>query len=434
MVAQFEKRLNSPRHTNPIKVDFTPIDRKENDGISRNLSFQSSSDDKTQKLDEYEWLTVMGNFVDALHNFRHASRLQLPQGIGVDVEPVNNTGRKIKIALIDDGVNFRHPSFSNQLQHGKSFDSGVGTNHKVRGAPGSPVPHYSSFTTHGTFMALQIKRMCPDAYIYVFKIDVIPRGDDPPTFRAQSAADVSTKETFQSMFFTDWRLQALESVVQGDFDIISISWTIVRENDEIGTQIDRIKIALQEAANKALVFCSAPDIGASLDTQRHYPYNFKDDSRSPIRSLFRIGAATAKGKTLDWADTPVDYILPGERVTMREDDQVFELDKKPETGSSVATALAAGLAALIIDCVRLAADYNSNGRMTEERVTLLAKIGTPEGMTTAFRAINDGRTGGTLAVESFFRERAKKLENQDISEKEKWEMIASMARLLVPGS
>ena len=101
-----------------------------------------------------------------------------------------------------------------------------------------------------------------------------------------------------------------------------------------------------------LMFCSSPDEG-----------NFKklDYPSGPWRErFFRIGAAGADGRI--FAYTPEDgitFVLPGVDVVK---DQAGSgsvdgitgrlVDFKYETGSSVATALAAGLAAMIIYCVK----------------------------------------------------------------------------------
>ncbi|KAG4220836.1 hypothetical protein PC116_g30685 [Phytophthora cactorum] len=105
------------------------------------------------------------------------------------------------------------------------------------------------------------------------------------------------------------------------------------------------------------MFCSAPDEGKF--TELDYP-------SGPWRDrFFRIGAARADGTVFPWTpDDGITYVLPGVDVikeqagrrsfeTNSSGDAVSrEMDVKYETGSSVATALAAGLAAMIIYCVK----------------------------------------------------------------------------------
>lgn len=117
---------------------------------------------------------------------------------------------------------------------------------------------------------------------------------------------------------------------------------------------------------KALMFCSAPDEGKFIEFD--YP-------SGPWRDrFFRIGAAHADGSMFRWTPDDVTYLLPGVDVIKDQqqageggdgnespphesggsDSVITQLvdDFKYETGSSVATALAAGLAALIIYCVK----------------------------------------------------------------------------------
>jgi len=53
------------------------------------------------------------------------------------------------------------------------------------------------------------------------------------------------------------------------------------------------------------------------------------------------------------AVTNLDFIIPGHRVEEQENSRVTLTKRNPQTGSSIAIALAAGLAALMIHCVRL---------------------------------------------------------------------------------
>ncbi|KAK4080975.1 hypothetical protein Trihar35433_2080 [Trichoderma harzianum] len=109
--------------------------------------------------------------------------------------------------------------------------------------------------------------------------------------------------------------------------------------------------AAQAVDRKVLMFCSAPDDGKF--TELDYPSGPWPDH------FFRIGAAAADGTIFKWTpEVGITYVLPGvevvvnrslharERLTKRVD------DFKYETGSSVATALAAGLAAMIIYCIK----------------------------------------------------------------------------------
>jgi hypothetical protein len=150
-----------------------------------------------------------------------------------------------------------------------------------------------------------------------------------------------------------------------------MSWSVQRNDSEDEAvnntrDLNRLKRSLQKASNdlqdsrrkklgkETLLFCSAPDIGQSSLKNSHYPFNCERVSK-----IFRIGTAQATGKAYPWAGDQVGFIFPGENVGMKSTDMVRpNEDNVPKTGSSVATALAAGLAAMIIHCVRIGAVYN----------------------------------------------------------------------------
>lgn len=99
------------------------------------------------------------------------------------------------------------------------------------------------------------------------------------------------------------------------------------------------------------MFCSAPDDGKF--TELDYPSGPWPDH------FFRIGAAAADGTIFKWTpDVGITYVLPGVEVVVNRSLHARERltkrvgDVEYETGSSVATALAAGLAAMIIYCIK----------------------------------------------------------------------------------
>lgn len=147
------------------------------------------------------------------------------------------------------------------------------------------------------------------------------------------------------------------------------------------------------------MFCSAPDGGKF--TELDYPSGpWRDD-------FFRIGAAHADGTVFRWTpDDGITYVLPGVDVIKEQvGNSSFDTssargitqrvaDFKYETGSSVATALAAGLAAMIIYCVKTSIlalkTVNQNKgpivgiAIPDDGATLIAK---PEAMKRAFASL-----------------------------------------------
>jgi hypothetical protein len=220
--------------------------------------------------------------------------------------------------------------------------------------------------------------------------------------------------------------QAVEDAVKRGFDIISISWSVQRDDSDNEAKnntvdLERLRKSLLLASSsqknqqgkkigkETLLFCSAPDKGQSKLKDSHYPFNCEG-----ITKMFKIGAAQATGKEYPWTGDQVDFLLPGENVVMAPSDQSMSGDNLPRTGSSVATALAAGLAAMIIHCVRLSAlcniDVKSHSGVAHERAVRAIK--TFDSMKAAFLRISEtqpGKTDRRLGVETFFKQAGKNL-------------------------
>ncbi|KAI8220105.1 hypothetical protein K4K54_008892 [Colletotrichum sp. SAR 10_86] len=146
--------------------------------------------------------------------------------------------------------------------------------------------------------------------------------------------------------------RAIEAALEKKATIISMSWTIPLPKD--GTR-EKFKLdaVLQKACKqKVLMFCSPPD---SLAKEDHYPWAYKPES------MFLIGAAHSDGTQYNLAGNKVNYTFPGVNVnlgfgtTQRKGLTKSIALTKESTGSSIATALAAGLAALITSCFKASA-------------------------------------------------------------------------------
>ena len=128
-----------------------------------------------------------------------------------------------------------------------------------------------------------------------------------------------------------------------------MSWTI-KKTDENASHIEDLEKTVKLAAtNRILMFCAASDGGAVTDQ------TFPAESQREL--VFKIGAATEEGKAWKWVgeEKNIDFIFPGHEVVKERYDEALLQKGNVLTGSSVATALAAGLAALVLDCVQIAA-------------------------------------------------------------------------------
>ncbi|EAA34359.1 subtilisin-like protein [Neurospora crassa] len=221
----------------------------------------------------------------------------------------------IKVALIDDGVDIMKLDLTPaQCLGGRTFCPRSGPHDMCKNHP-----HYISSAGHGTIMAEAILEVCPRASLLVLKLEDLPSKNGNREITTQSA------------------VKAIKKAVQKRVDIISMSWTI--DVDES----DPAKNDLEEAITSAsklgiLMFCSAKDNGA--DNRQTYP------AKAASEKIFKIGAALESGVADEWVGDLrlLDFTFPGSKK---------EYNGMTIFGSSIATAYAAGLVALILYCVQV---------------------------------------------------------------------------------
>lgn len=137
---------------------------------------------------------------------------------------------------------------------------------------------------------------------------------------------------------------------------MSMSWTIRRNDSDKKQQDDwaELEKAIGAAVNKGiLLFCAAPDDGTISDGtfDAHLPVGSKERSR-----IFRVGAASANNTKGEYTASQAQFLFPGQDIEQPDlSEKAMGSPVPVHPASSIATALAAGLAALIMDCVRLAA-------------------------------------------------------------------------------
>lgn len=286
---------------------------------------------------------------------------------------------EVKIVLIDDGV-------------GLPTLDGYGVLKPLRGMSYPPrngekeLPWYQSANGHGTTMAKMIVRINPFVLLYVIRIHETTSytsGVVKRSIFARSAGD------------------AIEAAIQKRPDIISMSWTIKRfikevKQDSYQTEkksadeddIDFLADAIKKAKAKGiLMFCSASD-NIEHRAMESLPY-----SAAP-ESIFRIGSATSSGQrdALSEDRQHINYFFPGINVGESRNPR-STAPIQYHDGSSVATALAAGLASLILHCTRVLAHCSENKIANQQLFCDLAKkLPLPEHMKTAFNSIHEGKT------------------------------------------
>lgn len=205
-----------------------------------------------------------------------------------------------------------------------------------------------------------------------------------------------------------------------------MSWTIDSDGNDQG--IGLLKTALADAEKKPiLLFCAAQDQGVKLDT------SFPGESSV----CFKIGAASSWGtahESTGTSNNQVDYIFPGQNIA-QDGSGSQRFDKTPLlSGSSVATAFAAGLAALILRCVQCAAQcYKEDDRDEDAQKmnTHFKALKQRKRMQQAFESIGEIKVDHTkyLQVWEVFGKIGTHVKDDDPIEKKGW--IIKVAEHLV---
>lgn len=132
-----------------------------------------------------------------------------------------------------------------------------------------------------------------------------------------------------------------------------MSWTFERTaKNETVLEKDLTEAVKRAATKEILMFCSTGDKGGCKNGQI-FP--------ACLDGVFRIGAANSSGK--ERAETEIDshYLLPGENLQTEMPSHIKSGVVSPVSGSSLATALASGLAALLLYCI----DCKDNKKLRE---------------------------------------------------------------------
>ncbi|KAI0436066.1 hypothetical protein F4803DRAFT_573033 [Xylaria telfairii] len=227
----------------------------------------------------------------------------------------------IKVALLDNGVDpVYRGNWANLHSEGWPL---VDSGEREEGLE----CFYFSTNQHGSKIASLIRRVCPFITIYIAKLD------------AKSSEDLRDRS-----FSLRQATEAIKWATKQGVDIISMSWNVHVVNGQAGNtrDIDELEAAVDGAAKAGiLMFGAACDVKASSSSDRWMPCD------SP--NVYSIGATDVDYDPKKYVNMlkKVDYLFPGERVLdshRKEDIQV---------GNSGATALAAGLAAMIMFCMKL---------------------------------------------------------------------------------
>jgi hypothetical protein len=115
-----------------------------------------------------------------------------------------------------------------------------------------------------------------------------------------------------------------------------MSWTTKSKNE-------KLRKALTDAASKCLVFCACDDKGVREETMNKVLKN----------KLIRVGAADSVHRARLVSDESVDFMVDGEEILVDGPMYMNTQSKRNITGSSVATALAAGIGSLALTLLKI---------------------------------------------------------------------------------
>ncbi|KAK2024170.1 hypothetical protein LX32DRAFT_706129 [Colletotrichum zoysiae] len=418
MLSRFERDIS--KETNgkvKVKIDHRM------DGLFTNMkagedTTDLTGDDPTKR--QHAWVNAMDSFRKALSSFPSLK---------------DTKAQRLKLALVDDGINLGNLDMYNGIVNvtGLSFCSQES---------GSERPWHFSSTGHGTILANMIVRVNPWVELYVIRVqDEASRSGAGRNIFARSAA------------------KAIEAAVDLQVDIISMSWTIKNKaaggahaapmgggGGGVGGRaatattgeaydIRALERAIDLAAGKGiLMFCSASDDiqAGAMDT---LPYQKQPGA------IFRIGAALPMGQRDPQSEDVrnIDYYFPGNQVAEAKNPRSAE-PVKYHDGSSVGTALAAGLASLIIYCARLmeyhkAEKRERNGvRGSTPYASLAERLKHHRSMKQALDNIKSSKWEDPkyLPVWDVFGNRADWIKDA-LNEEEKWERLGKLVDQLGVG-
>ncbi|KAK1757348.1 hypothetical protein QBC47DRAFT_399689 [Echria macrotheca] len=355
-----------------------------------------STDAFAQRIDNV-WRKIVAERTRDVNNEINALSSKGPVTPTERAEIMSRKGppRDIVVAVIDDGVDTTVEDLIGRVLTGRTFDYEEDGD-RVR-------PWYVSEKGHGTIMASMIARVCRMAKIYPIRLRMVGSGID-----SMSAA------------------RAIHAAVDRDVDIISMSWTVSvpAAKSELKAVFDS---ALQRAIDRnILMFCSSGDSGHTGDM--FYPAGFRPET------VIKIGAANPTGLPYDWAGSleRLDFIFPGVEVVQQHDNKPSGIGKlKAETGSSVATALGAGLAALVMYCARIAYLYGRVGLTEADFERLRRRDVMVEAIARFGRSTSEKTEGKFIEVWNRLDGRTRDLQRVTGDNKSSRDLVAGLARDLI---
>lgn len=233
---------------------------------------------------------------------------------------------RTKVAIIDNGVDIGQKKIASNIRKGRSFVSLHGS--------GWYLPWFTSVHVHGTQMASLVVRVDPSCDLFVYRINSLPSG----SIDARHAVEVSPCFSYRFTRQQTRRLtpfpQAIEAAIEDQVDVINLSWSFNKNHEALKGAIDKAA----DRQHRALVFCAKSD---ELYADDVFPADYL--------STISVAAATSRGRIGTEGSKAPDLLILGENMPAYGPDYLGTKDKEAKiSGSSVATALASGMASLML--------------------------------------------------------------------------------------
>ncbi|KAI1377492.1 hypothetical protein F4677DRAFT_458856 [Hypoxylon crocopeplum] len=239
------------------------------------------------------------------------------EGSNLEIGTIDASEKAVKIAVIDDGMDPALHIVDGKYAKvfaGSSFCTSISDSRNA---------YYVPLGSHGTRVASVICQICPKVDLCIARLDEQNLRAGERTISSRSAA------------------KAIEWVTECGVDIICMSWTIEASSDD-DPDLRHLQDAIKEAYRRGIImFCSASDQGGSSNL-KCYPGAWSNQDGS---YCIRIGSSSSSDNASIWVnEEQVDFLLPGENILIKDSDGTSEY----QTGSSYATAVAVGLAGLLL--------------------------------------------------------------------------------------
>ncbi|KAK3372938.1 hypothetical protein B0T24DRAFT_247827 [Lasiosphaeria ovina] len=255
---------------------------------------------KPRTRDIYVPESVSNQFFKAFSNAQS-------QALG-DLDPSDNerlSPLRSKVAIIDNGVDMGQKRIAANVRRGRSFVS-LHEN-------GWYLPWFTSVHVHGTQMASLVVRVDPNCDLFVYRINSLPGG----------SIDVRNA------------VEAIEAAIEDQVDLINLSWSFNKNSEALKDVLDK---ATDSKQHRALVFCAKSD---ELYADDVFPADYL--------STISVAAATSRGRIGTEGSKRPDLLILGENMPAYGPDYLNKKEKESNiSGSSVATALASGMASLML--------------------------------------------------------------------------------------